>query len=110
MASMDGDHPAAIDHRPPRFPKSLAAPRRTPLDLQEVRRVSNCVIMVWLIAFPIIWAAVAFFMWQFERHLEDLTGPWIPDSRCLLLCRCALRSFFAKLYSSYFYFICPPRP
>ena len=35
--------------------------------------------MVWFIAFPIICAAVAIFMWRLERHLEELTGPWISD-------------------------------
>jgi len=37
------------------------------------------VIMVWFLALPIICVAAAAFMWRFERHLEELTGPWIPD-------------------------------
>ena len=37
------------------------------------------VIMVWFFMFPIICAAVAIFMWRFERHLDELTGPWISD-------------------------------
>jgi hypothetical protein len=36
--------------------------------------------MIWLLAFPIICAAAAaIFIWRFERYLEKLTGPWIPD-------------------------------
>jgi len=35
--------------------------------------------MVWFLALPIICIAAAAFMWRFERHLEELTGPWIPD-------------------------------
>jgi hypothetical protein len=35
--------------------------------------------MVWFFMFPIICAAVAIFMWRFERYLEKLTGPWISD-------------------------------
>jgi hypothetical protein len=36
-------------------------------------------IMVWLLAIPIICLTAAVFMWRFERHLEQLTGPWISD-------------------------------
>jgi hypothetical protein len=35
------------------------------------------VIMVWFLALPIICIAAAVFMRRFERHLENLTGPWI---------------------------------
>jgi hypothetical protein len=35
--------------------------------------------MLWLIAFPIIFATCVIFMRRFERHLENLTGPWISD-------------------------------
>jgi hypothetical protein len=34
---------------------------------------------MWLITFPIVFAAVAIFMWRFQRYLEKLTGPWFPD-------------------------------
>jgi hypothetical protein len=37
------------------------------------------VVMMWFLALPIICLAVAAFMWRFERHLEELTGPWISD-------------------------------
>jgi hypothetical protein len=37
------------------------------------------VIMVWFLALLIICVAAAAFMWRFERHLVDLTGPWISD-------------------------------
>jgi hypothetical protein len=39
MAPVDGDYSAAIDHRPPRFWKGLAASRWSPLDLQKFHAV-----------------------------------------------------------------------
>jgi hypothetical protein len=30
----------------------------------------------WFVVFPIIFAAVALFMWRLQRHLEKMTGPW----------------------------------
>jgi hypothetical protein len=39
MAPVNGDYSAAIDHRPPRFWKSLAASRWSPLDLQKFHSV-----------------------------------------------------------------------
>jgi hypothetical protein len=35
--------------------------------------------MSWLVAFPIICVAGVLFMRRFERHLEELTGPWISE-------------------------------
>jgi hypothetical protein len=39
MTSVDSDYPAAIDHRPSRCWKSLAASRWSPLDLQKFHSV-----------------------------------------------------------------------
>jgi hypothetical protein len=33
--------------------------------------------MLWFLAFPVIGALTAVFMRRFERHLNQLTGPWI---------------------------------
>jgi hypothetical protein len=33
--------------------------------------------MVWFLTLPLICAAAAIFIWRFEKHLEELTGPWL---------------------------------
>jgi len=35
--------------------------------------------MTWLIAFLIIGALIATFLWLYQRRLDVLTGPWIKD-------------------------------
>jgi hypothetical protein len=60
-----------------RHPRPLSA---IILRLAALFFIEECGIkMVWLLALPIICLAAAVFLWRFERHLEQLVGPWISD-------------------------------